>query len=96
MDEQQFAEDVQAAMTAIVQAYEVMEAAERIYFARGWNSGGANEITDADLTAAGFQFDAATLGASITVAQQVGLLLTNQATTPGNYISTLDKMRAKL
>jgi hypothetical protein len=37
MDEQQFAEDVQAAMTAIVQAYEVMEAAERIYFARGWN-----------------------------------------------------------
>ena len=62
-----------------------------IYFDRTYNSGGADEITDADLEA--FEFDAATLAGVITLSEQLDKMLNNQAVAQADYDQTLNKMR---
>lgn len=94
MDKLTYATQYQQAVTAVGQANEMGIAGERMYFERGWNVGGSDEITDTDLSGTGFTAD--TLASAITLFQQLNALLNNQATTPGNYIATVDRMRTKL
>ncbi len=62
-----------------------------IYFDRGYNSGGANEIVDADLTDQ--NVSAADVTAFITMAQQFNNFLDNASVTEGDYDATLNKLR---
>ena len=82
------------AATAVAQANEALQAAYAIYFDNGYNSGGANPITDADLTAAGLPFNAAQLGSLVTFVEQFDNLLEGQATVAADYSATLNVVRS--
>lgn len=64
---------------------------ENEYFDQGYNSGGGNQVTDGD--AAVHDLTAAQFASLITVLQQVDKLMTNQATTLGDYIANLNAAR---
>lgn len=62
-----------------------------IYFDRTYDSGGGDEIIDADLS--GLGITAANLASFITLAQQLANFEENSAVTTGDYGNTLNIMR---
>lgn len=61
------------------------------YFPRGYNAGGADPITDADLTAYGIT--AADFTNLITLTADLDKFLTNQAVSTGDRAAVLAKLR---
>ncbi len=64
---------------------------ENVYFDRGYNSGGGNDIIDADIESLGIT--ASNLAAFITLVQQLQNFANNQTVTEADYDSTLNIMR---
>jgi hypothetical protein len=64
-----------------------------VYFDRGYNSGGADPITDGDLDGL---ITAAELEALITLSQQFANFLGNAAVTQADYDATLNAVRTDL
>lgn len=91
---QEYAQVLQGAATAVAQAANIFADGETVYFDRGYNGGGGNAITDEDL--AGLGITANDLAGLITFGQQLNNLLNGQATTPGDYDSTLNKLRTDM
>lgn len=87
-----FARRCQETNTAIANA--ITEAADlrSIYFDRGYNSGGADQITDADLASA-LGIPASLIGDFSTMAEQLEKFRDNQAVTMGDYGNTLNNLR---
>lgn len=88
---QEYAKAVQAVATDYARVADRMADLHSVYFDRGYGEGGANEITDADLESLGITV--VNLSGFIAVAEQTDKLLNSQATTPGDYDSTLNKLR---
>lgn len=86
-----FVEKLQAAATLLAQVADAFADLESVYFDRGFNSGGANAIADADI--AGTGLTAAQVGSGITLAQQVSKFVNNQAVTTGDYDATINTLR---
>lgn len=82
---------LQATANSLAQAIDALRDAETVYFDRGYNSGGSNPITDADISALGVT--AANVASMITLAQQLIKFADNLAVTQGDYDSTLNVMR---
>lgn len=80
-----------------VKANELAEVAKEladlrnIYYHREYHSTGAHEIVDADLV--DFGFTAAELASFITFCEQLDNLLNEAATTPANYLETVNVVR---
>jgi len=64
---------------------------EKEYFDLGYDSGGSDPIIDTDIENLGITAAAITSG--ITMLQQCDKLFTNQATTPADYIATINQFR---
>jgi hypothetical protein len=65
---------------------------QAVYFDRGYDSGGANELVDADL--ADLFITATQLASYVTMAQQIENFRDNAAVTSADYGSTLSQVRA--
>jgi hypothetical protein len=61
------------------------------YFDNGYNSGGADEIVDGDLT--DFAITATELGNGITLFQQLDNFFGNSAVSTGDYRATVNMLR---
>ena len=89
-----FATKVQANTTSIAGLKDTLEDVVEVFFARGYNAGGADPITDADLAGTGITL--ADLTACITMFQQIANFFGNQAVTQGDYSTTVNKMRTDI
>lgn len=65
------------------------------YFDRGYNVGGVNPLLAVDVPAE-LQITAADIGAFITLAENVGKFLSNQAAFQSDYGATLNKLRVDI
>jgi len=83
--------DVLRQAQALVEVADQLADLDNEYFDNGYNSGGANEIVDANMAV--HDMTAAQFASLVTVMQQVDKLLTNQATTTGDYILNLNAAR---
>ena len=64
---------------------------ENEYFDNGYDGAGGNSIVDANVAA--YDITAAEFNSLITVMQQLDKLMTNQATTLGDYIANLNAVK---
>lgn len=81
----------QEAATQIAQAADLLGNLETVFFDRGYNSGGANAIEDADVVATGLT--AAQVGSLITFGQQLHNFLNNETVAKADYDATLNAAR---
>ena len=65
-----------------------------VYFDRGYNSGGADPITDGDLTE--MELTANDVASFITLAEQFGNFLNNGAVFESDYAATVNKLRTDI
>jgi hypothetical protein len=65
------------------------------YFDRGYNTGGANPLVDADIPAE-LGIVAADMAAFITLAENVGKFLNNEAAFQSDYQATVNKVRTDI
>jgi hypothetical protein len=89
-----FVQKLQEAATQIAVAADRFEDLETIFFDRGYNSGGANQIQDEDIEATGLT--AAQVGSLITFGQQLQLFLNAGAVVQGDYDVTLNAARTDI
>ena len=98
LDSQQkaYLTDYRLAFRKIAEAIEEAEKLYAMYFDRTYGSGGANEITDADLTAEGLDYadiDASSIASGITAIEQLKNYRDNAAVSTGDYGATINKLR---
>jgi len=86
--------EVQKQMAALAKAYEAVQALRELYFDRGYNSGGADAIADADISSTGLT--AANLSSAITAIEQYENFVENSAVTAGDYYATMNIARDTL
>lgn len=89
-----FAESIMRSITQIAQHGDRGDDAVTIYFDRGYNSGGADAIVDADLTNLGIT--AAELADGITLFQNLNKFINNDTPAQADYDVTLNKLRNDL
>jgi len=77
--------------TTLAQEFDQAPDTEGVYFDRGYNSGGANEITQSDLDSYGVVL--ANFTAMITCIQQLDNFAQNQAVYQADYSATVNKLR---
>src|SRR5262245_54304851 len=80
---QEFARKVQATTTTFVKAYEDFLTSIRVYFDRGYGAGGADPITDQDLS--GLSFGADDLASIINMTTQLENFMTGQQVVPSEW-----------
>ena len=66
---------------------------EELYTDRSYGVGGMNPITDADLTAAGHDFDANAVANAMNLCIQLNNLKNNQAVTQGDWGQIINAVR---
>lgn len=86
-----FATKCQQIATALAANIYAAKDVDSVYFDRGYNSGGADPIIDADIV--GLEITATELGAFITLTQQLANFADNAAVTQGDYDATLNQIR---
>lgn len=89
-----FVQNVQGKIGILAKAADELKNLYDMYFDRGYNSGGANEIVDGDITAT--EITAADLGAAVTFIENLDKLLNNQDPANSDYDSTLNKVRSDI
>lgn len=77
--------------TSVAQLFDEVPDIEGVYFDRGYNSGGAEPIVQADLDS--FGVDLSEFTAMITCIQQLKNFANNAAVTQGDYSSTVNQLR---
>ena len=87
-----YAQTLQQQLTAFAKYKGVFADLVSAYFNRGYNTGGATPIVDADVANLGIK--AADVTNGITLMQQFANFLGNVAVTQGNYQSSLDSLRS--
>ena len=81
-------------MDAVANAISSGDQQQQIYTDRLYGPAGAREITDADLTAAGYDFDANMLALGVTLYQQLLNFRDNQPVVQGDYGTTMNTLRS--
>jgi len=89
-----FVASMQKAATTQGQQQAVLKTIYETYFDRGYNAGGADELTDEDVASLGVT--AADVAGFITVCEQFGNFMTGQAVMTGDYSVATNKMRVDL
>jgi hypothetical protein len=91
MSKQLYIQQITTTATALAQSFDAANALVNVYFDRGYNGGGADELVAEDLAAAGL-----TVGqviSFITLAQQLQALRNGGAVSSADYDSTLNVLR---
>ncbi len=89
-----FASQAQDVCNSLGQALNDCDNLFQTFFDRGYNSGGGDQIIDADI--ASLKITAADLGSFINLAEQINKLMNNQATTQADWFTTVNKMRTDI
>lgn len=89
-----FAGQAQASATTMANIGDQLADLHSVYFDRGYNSGGANPITDDDLASLGMT--AVQLGNLITLAEHFANFLGNSAVAQADYDVTLNAIRTDI
>lgn len=89
-----FAEQAQGMATSLAQLGDNLSDLESVYFDRGYNSGGADQIVDGDIVS--LDITATQLGALVTLAQQLSNFLGNASVTTADYDATLNVVRTDI
>lgn len=89
-----FAEQAQVMATSLARLGDNLSDLESVYFDRGYNSGGANQIVDGDIVS--LNITATHLAALITLAQQLENFLGNLPVTQADYDATLNALRTDI
>jgi len=92
MSKANFINKVLNTATTLAQEFDQAPDTEAVYFDRGYNSGGANEIVQDDLTEP-YGVALADFTAMITCIQQLIKFAQNQAVYQGDYSATVNKLR---
>lgn len=87
----EFVDEVLRLNRSCLELMEKLPEIEGAYFDKTWNSGGGDEIVDADVSDR--SVTASDIGSFITMAQQLNKFFSNQAVTQGDYASTVNKLR---
>ncbi len=90
----EFTKKLQEVCSQLGQVADIADSLEELYFDRTYNSGGADAITDADISSTGLT--AAQVGAIITLLQQFQNFVGNSAVTTADYLSTINIARDEL
>lgn len=80
-------------MQALVSESDIAYDRWKEFFDNGYNSGGADELTNAELSNAGIELTAAQFTSVINFLQQFDNLITNQTVTESDYSATLNSVR---
>lgn len=88
-----FIDNLQSYANLLLQAKLGFEDLVDTYFKNGFNSGGANEIVNGDVSAN--NLTAAKVASAITMAQQLANFFGNAAVTQGDYEATLQQIRSE-
>lgn len=94
-DKNTFVQKFQDSATKLAQVANEFDDLMSVYFDRGYNGGGADELVDGDIST-GLNITAADVAAGVTLAQQLANFLDNTAVVTGDYDSTLNKLRVDL
>lgn len=86
---------VQEASTTLAKLAPKFQVLFETYFDRSYNGGGADVLEDADIPAE-LQIAAADVAAFITLAENIGKFLNNQAPFQSDYAVTLNKLRTDI
>jgi hypothetical protein len=86
-----FASQAQSAAARLAAVIDDLESLSSVYYDRGYDSGGADAIADADVEALGLA--AAELTAFVTMADQLTNFRDNLAVTTGDYGATINQVR---
>jgi hypothetical protein len=86
-----FASQAQSAAARLAAVIDDLESLSSVYYDRGYDSGGADAIADADVEALGLT--AAELTAFVTMADQLTNFRDNLAVTTGDYGATINQVR---
>ena len=90
-----FGEKSQSVATSLAQAANDADDIVSVYFDRGYDSGGSDQIVDGDIIE-GLNITAAQLGLLITLFQQLAKFVGNAAVTQADYDATLNVIRSDL
>ena len=90
----QYAIDIVRAVRSLADIADVAAERQKEYFDNAYNSAGANEILDSDLT--DIDITAADLASAITLLEQFDNFANNSAVTQADYMSTMNKLRRGL
>ncbi len=77
--------------TALAQSFDNANVLINVYFDRGYNSGGANELTSADLEST--NLTVGQVASAITLFQQLQALRSGGTISAGDYDATLNTLR---
>ena len=91
-EKERWADDFHGCMMQLSKVMVMAPEVVGAYFDNTYNSGGGDELVDADLSGA-FNFSAADASSGITLLQQFINFLQNDDVTKGDYASTLNKLR---
>lgn len=86
-----WATQAQVEATTMAQIADRLANLETVYFDRGYNSGGGDDIVDSDVVS--LNITAADLASLVTLIQQFNNFLGNLAVIAGDYDSTLNTVR---
>ena len=86
-----FAQKVQGIVTSLVQQNNTSKDLTEYFFDKGYNGGGADPITDADL--APLKISLADFTSAITLLQQIQNFFNNASVIQGDYYTSANKIR---
>ncbi len=89
----QFIYEVVLQARRLAAVFDVVDERHKAFFDNGFQSGGANEIVQADIDAANIPISVADLTAGITLLEQVANFKGNSAVTQADYMATVNKLR---
>lgn len=89
-----FSEQAQVMATSLAQLGDNLSDLESVYFDRGYNGGGADQIVDSDIIS--LNITATQLALLVTLAQQLSNFLGNLAVTQADYDATLNAIRTDI
>lgn len=90
-EKERFAGEILDVGKKLAQVREKLKEIEGTYFDLGFNSGGVDELIDANI--ASFNFDASDVGSFITLVQQLSNFFDNSAVATGDYGATVNAIR---
>lgn len=93
-EKETFASKMISSANELAAAYRNQQELFDVYFARGYNSGGGDPITDEDVAPAGLT--AADVGSGITLAENFPKFMRGESSFTSDYKSTVNRLRNDL
>lgn len=85
--------DLAKTIKKLSEVADIVSERHKEYFDNGYNTGGADPITDLDLSSNNIDLTAANVGTVITMIDELNKFFTNQAVTTGDHLASINVIR---